>query len=85
VRVTTLPDDLTSASSPDEPGPVDRPSYALTLVLGLLGVFAALALVAFATATDFTWQLALFVVPAVLLALAGAFRYRSYRRQSEPL
>jgi hypothetical protein len=85
VRVTTLPDRLTSASSPDAPGPVDRPSYVLALVLGLLGVFATLSLVAFATATDFTWQFALFVVPAALLALAGVFAYRSYRHQSEAL
>jgi hypothetical protein len=85
VRVTQLPEHLTPMSSPDARGPVDRPSYSLALALGLVGVFAALALVLFATTTAFTWQFALFAVPAVLLALAALFAYRAFSRQSQPL
>jgi hypothetical protein len=84
VRVTDVPEQLTHTSSPDAPGPVDRPTYALALVFGLLGVFSTLALILFLTAVDFTWQYALFAVPAVLLAVAGLFAYRFFRRPSGP-
>jgi hypothetical protein len=85
VRVTDLPEQLTHASVPDAPGPVDRPSYPLALTFGLLGVFSALALVIFATVADFSWQFALFVVPALLLGVAAVLGYRFFRRPSGPV
>jgi len=39
VRVTEVPDEQPRAASPDEPEPVDRPSYLAALVAGLLRVY----------------------------------------------
>jgi hypothetical protein len=85
VRVTDVPGQRVYASDPDAPGPVDRPTYAGLLVVALLGVFSALVLVLFATTTDFTWQFALFLVPALLLGAAGVLAYRFFRRPSGPV
>jgi hypothetical protein len=84
VRVTDVPGQPVPTSDPDAPGPVDRPTYAGLLVVALIGVFSTLVLVLFAMTTDFTWQFALFVVPALLLGAAGALAYRFFRRPSGP-
>ena len=82
-RVTELPQELRPSSTPDAPGPVDRPTYVVALALGAGGLFALLVLVIVALAVDFTWHFALFVVPAALLALAAVFAYRSFRSPYE--
>jgi hypothetical protein len=82
VRVTDVPEQVAQTFAPDEPGPVDRPSYALALTFGSIGLFSALAIVLFASVTDSTWPLAFFAIPAVLLAISGAFAYRFFRRPS---
>ena len=82
VRVTAVPGPRSYTPAPDAAGPVDRPTYAGLLVVALLGVFATLVLVLFAMTTDFTWQFALFAVPAILLGAAGVFAYRFFRRPS---
>jgi hypothetical protein len=85
VRVTDVPGQRSYTSAPDAPGPVDRPTYAGLLVVALIGVFSTLVLVLFAMTTDFTWQFALFAVPAVLLGAAGVLAYRFFRRPSGPV
>ena len=83
-RVTELPPELTRpVATGDASGPVDRPTYAFSIALGLLGVFSVLVLVLVATATDFTWHFALFVVPAVLLTAAVVSAYRLFRNPYE--
>ncbi|MBW3592308.1 MAG: hypothetical protein KY396_01290 [Actinobacteria bacterium] len=83
-RVTRLPADLTRpVATGDASGPVDRPTYALSLALGLVGVFSVLVLVIAATALDFTWHFALFLVPALLLVAAAVAGYRSFREPYE--
>ena len=84
VRVTDLPGRRAPTSDPGAPGPVDRPTYAGLLVVALLGVFSTLVLVLFAMTADFTWQFALFVFPALLLAAASVLAYRFFRRPSGP-
>jgi hypothetical protein len=84
VRVTDLPPDLSRQSTPEAPGPVDRPTYAGVLVAALTGVFSALVLALFATTTEFTWHFVLFVIPAVLLGAAAVLAYRFFRRPSGP-
>ena len=80
VRVTDAPPDVARAVPTGETaGPVDRPSYALALALGLLGVFAFLVLVIAALAVDFTWHFALFAIPAALVAAAAVVAYRLFR------
>ena len=82
-RVTEPPGEVVpAAASPVAPGPVDRPSYLGGLALSLLGVFAALAVVAIGSASDAAWVWALAVVPAVLLAVGGLATYRFFRRPS---
>jgi hypothetical protein len=79
IRVTDPPG-LPGASAPTTArGPVDRPSYAVALWLGLLGVFGALVLAIFATGTDFSWQYALFLIPAGLIVFAAVVAYRIFR------
>ncbi len=80
VRITDVPGDATSSVPTGETaGPVDRPSYALALALGLLGVFAFLVLVIAALAVDFTWHFALFAIPVALFAASGVVAYRLFR------
>lgn len=74
-----------AAAPAAERGPVDRPSYLVALLFAVLGLCGALALVAFATATDLGWFWALAAVPLALLVLSGAFAYRFFRRPSERL
>ena len=85
VRVTELPAEAapSSSTSPDSPGPVDRPTYALAIGLGALGLFALLVLFIAALTVEFTWHFALFAIPALLLALAGAAGYRAFRSPYE--
>ncbi len=84
-RVATVPGKPVAALPTAHQGPVDRPIYLVALLLGLLGVFGALALVIFATAIDLGWFWALAAVPAALLLLSGVFAYRFFRRPSERL
>lgn len=80
-RVTELPADLTRPQmTGDASGPADRPTWVLSLAFGLLGIFSVLVLAVAATAVEFTWHFALFVVPAVLLAAAAVSGYRSFRK-----
>ncbi len=85
VRVTELPRELTPDSAPGETTePSDRPRYLATFALGALGVFSALVLAVAATATEFTWEFALFAIPLVLFVLAGASGYRTFRNPYGP-
>ena len=83
-RVTELPADLTRPQATgDATGPTDRSTYAVSIALGLLGVFAVLVLAIAATAVEFTWHFALFVVPILLLAAAAVSGYRVFRNPYE--
>ena len=82
MRVTDVPGAVRPAPAATK-GPVDRPSYAVTVWLGLLGVFSALVLVIFASGTDFGWQFALFGIPVALLVTAGVIAYRTFRNPYE--
>lgn len=84
-RVTAVPQEPAAVATGTARGPVDRPSYLVALSLGLLGVFAGLALIALGTATALGPLWALAVIPAALLLLAGLFMYRFFRRPSERL
>jgi hypothetical protein len=84
VRVTDVPGGPIGVTSPDAPGPVDRPSYATALILLLLGAFSALIVVALLTATGDLWPLTLVVLPVALFSAAGVFAYRFFfGRQAE--
>ncbi len=83
VRVTDLPAEMRPSDSPAARGPADRPPYLAALGLGLAAVFSLLALVLAATAVDFDWEFVLFVIPAVLFALAGLAGWRLLRRPYE--
>jgi hypothetical protein len=82
VRVTDLPHVLTPPASPER-GPTDRPTYAGGIVLFALGLLGLLALALAAGAADFTWEFALFAIPAGLIAAAGLVLYRAWRRPYE--
>jgi hypothetical protein len=82
VRVTDLPPGLTTPALPER-GPTDRPTYAAAIVLFALGLLALLALALAATADEFSWEFALFAVPAVLIAAAGLAAYRAWREPYE--
>lgn len=84
-RVTGVPDEPSAVGTGTTTGPVDRPSYLVALSLGLLGVFAALALIALGTATQLGALWALAAIPAALLLVSGIFMYRFFRRPSEHL
>jgi hypothetical protein len=84
VLLSGLPARLVPHSSPGSPGPVDRSTYTGALALGLLGAFSTLLVVTLLTATQARWPIALFVLPIVLFAAAGALAYRFFfSRQSE--
>lgn len=85
VRVTEVPDEERRTVSPDEPGPVDRPSYLAALVAGLLGAFSALLAFVVITVTDGVWRFAVLAVPVSLMVLGGVLAYRFFRRPSEGL
>lgn len=82
VRVTELSPELAPAGSP-EAGPVDRPSYLVSLALAVLGLLSLLALFVAGLSVEFTWEFVLFAIPAVLFAAAGIFAYRLFRRPYE--
>ena len=84
VRVTELPPELApTAPTGDVAGPVDRPAFAVSIALGLVGVFAFLILAIVATTVDFTWHFALFGIPLALLAAAAIIGYRVFRAPYE--
>ncbi len=85
VRVTELPAELRPSSDPGSPtGPVDRTTYAVTIALGALGLVSLLAVVIALTAEDDPrWVPALFAIPAILFAAAGAAAYRVFRAPYE--
>jgi hypothetical protein len=79
-RVTEPPGLSPEPAPATAPGPIDRPwSYVVPLSSGLLGVFATLVLMIFASGTDFGWEYWLFLVPASLIAFAGVAIYRLFR------
>jgi hypothetical protein len=78
VRVTQLPREFTPSSAPEQ-GPTDRPTYVGAITLFAVGLIALLGLALIASSSDFTWEFALFVVPALLLAAAGLLAYRTFR------
>jgi hypothetical protein len=82
-RVTEIPGSPVGARSATEPGPVDRPSYAVVVWSGVLGVFAALVLFIFASGTDFGWEFGLFVIPAALIVFAAVQAFRLLRNPYE--
>jgi hypothetical protein len=82
VRVTELPRDLAPPAVPDH-GPIDRPTYAAGIALFALGLIALLALALAASATDFSWEFALFAIPVGLIAAAGLAAYRAWREPYE--
>jgi hypothetical protein len=84
VRVTELPRELTPSSGPEQgPGPIDRPTYVGAIALFALGLIALLGLALVASSSDFTWEFALFVVPALFLVAAGVLAYRTFREPYE--
>jgi hypothetical protein len=83
VRLTELPPELAASSRPDEPGPVDRLSYGAALAIGALGFLLLLGLILFASEFELDWKLALFAVPAALLAVSGWLALRVYRAPYE--
>ena len=64
-------------------GPVDRPTYAVALGLAAAGLFAFLVVVMATAGLDGDWKFALFAIPALLLAAAGAVGYRVWRAPYE--
>ena len=83
-RVTELPADLSQpVGTGESTGAADRPTYAASVALGLLGVFSFLVLAIAATAIAFTWQFALFVIPGALLAASLVLAYRVFRNPYE--
>jgi hypothetical protein len=82
VRVTDLPRHLTPTAVPKR-GPTDRATYARAIVLFALGLLALFVLTLAAGATDFSWEFALFVVPAGLIVAAGIAVYRAWLQPYE--
>jgi hypothetical protein len=82
VRLTQLPHEFTPSSSPEQ-GPTDRPTYIGAIALFALGLIALLGLALVASSSDFTWEFALFVVPALFLGAAGVVAYRTFREPYE--
>jgi hypothetical protein len=84
-RVTTLGREPAAAPPRAERGPVDRASYLVALLFGVVGIFGTLALIALGTAADLGWLWALAAIPALLILAGGVFAYRFFRRPSERL
>jgi hypothetical protein len=83
VRVTQLPPALTLSATPADHGPTDRASYAGAVALFAAGLLALLAIFLAAAGTDFSWEFALFAIPAVLMAAAAVVAYRNFRQPYE--
>ena len=81
IRLVELPPELRPAAGApgNVAGPVDRPTYAASLMVGGIGVFSLLVVVVILTVTGSEWALALFAIPALLLAAAGVLGYRAWR------
>ena len=81
IRVVELPPELRPAAG--RPGNVagtaDRPTYAASLIVGGIGIFTLLVVVVILTLTESEWAIALFALPALLLAAAGFLGYRAWR------
>jgi hypothetical protein len=82
MRVTQLPRELTPSSGPER-GPTDRSTYVGAIALFAIGLIALLGLALVASSNDFTWEFALFLVPALFLAAAGLLAYRTFREPYE--
>jgi hypothetical protein len=82
VRLTALPTEA-PASDSSARGPIDRPSYALAIALFAGGLVMLLALVLAASATDFRWEFALFLLPALMIGGSALVAYRTYRQPYE--
>ena len=83
-RDADVPPALIPRPEEDPAGPVDRPL--MPLLIGLTGAvaFAALIVVAAATAYETPWIYVGFVVPAVLAVATGVVMYRAWRSPYEP-
>ena len=81
-RVTSVPNAPTAASGI---GPVDRPSYLAALVLGLLGAFSFLAIVAVGSVSDLGPLWGLLAIPGLLFLLSGILAYRWFRHPTDRL
>ena len=81
IRLVELPPELRPAAAApgNVAGPTDRATYAAALLVGGIGIFALLAVVVVLTLTESEWALALFALPALLLAAAGVLGYRAWR------
>jgi hypothetical protein len=82
VRITDLPNDVSAVDS-SATGPIDRPSYVLAIACFAGGLLLLLGLALAASSTDFSWEFALFLFPAVLFAGAAVAAYRAYRQPYE--
>jgi hypothetical protein len=78
MRVTQLPREFTPSSAPEQ-GPTDQPTYMGAIALFALGLIVLLGLALVASSNEFTWEFALFLVPALFLAAAGLLAYRTFR------
>jgi hypothetical protein len=83
VRVTRLPRGMTPTAEAGARGPSDRGSYATGLLLFGGALVTLLALFVAAAATDFTWEFALFAVPAALMLASAVVAYRTFRQPYE--
>jgi hypothetical protein len=82
LRLTDLPHEVNAIDSSAR-GPIDRPSYALAIALFAAGLVMLLGLALAASSTDFTWEFALFLFPALLFIGAAVVAYRAYRQPYE--
>jgi hypothetical protein len=82
MRLTDLPKDVTEVDS-RATGPIDKPSYVLAIACFAGGLLLLLGLVLAASSTDFTWEFALFLFPALLFASSAVVAYRAYRQPYE--
>lgn len=82
-RLTELPQALRLTTTPDAPGPIDRPPYALALGSFAFGLLALLGLFLAATTMDFTWHFALLAIPALLFLISLVSGYGLFRRPYE--
>jgi hypothetical protein len=83
-RLSEPPAELVPAPTEAGRGPVDRPTWAKAFAVFALMAFSVLAATVVVTfAGDNRWAL-LFLVPALLAAIAAVLGFRAYRRPYEP-